>query len=229
MKAKPFEAAHVSELEIKTGPENPRWATVRSHFDIGAFGVNAWTSEQADQEVIGEHDEVGPRAGRHEELYFVAAGHATFTVAGEEIEAPAGTFVFVRDPATKRKAVAREAGTTVLVVGGPRGEAFSPAQWERGARALRYWSTGEFDKAIQELSAVHEQYPDDASVLYNLACAESMVGKRAEAIGHLRQAVELSSDFGELAAEDSDFDAIRDDPGFASAIAGQPDAAGKPS
>jgi hypothetical protein len=47
------------------------------------------------------------------------------------LEAPAGTFVYVRDPAVTRSAVARDRGTTVLAFGGTPGEAFSVSEWER--------------------------------------------------------------------------------------------------
>jgi tetratricopeptide (TPR) repeat protein len=218
-------AAHISEIEIGT-PEGRRWAQVRATFGIGAFGVNAWTADSPDQIVINEHDETGPRP--HEELYFVANGHAVFTINGDEVDAPAGTFVFVRDPAAKRKAVAKEADTTVLAAGGPRGQAFEPVEWERGAQALRHWATKDWEAAIAELSELHGEHPEDATILYNLACAESLAGRREDALGHLRQSVQLDGKFAELAADDSDLDAIRDDPEF-SALAGQTDADGSGS
>jgi tetratricopeptide (TPR) repeat protein len=220
-------AAHISEFEIRDiAHHDRRWAQVRRTFGISAFGVNAWTADTADQIVINEHDETGPRP--HEELYFVANGHAVFTVNGDEIDAPAGTFVFVRDPAAKRKAVAKEAKTTVLAAGGPRGEAFEPVEWERGAQALRHWETKNWDAAIAELSELHGEFPDDATILYNLACAKSLAGKREDALGDLQQSVQLDGKFAGLAADDSDFDPIRDDPEF-SAIAGQADTPGASS
>jgi tetratricopeptide (TPR) repeat protein len=222
----PFATARISDLEIKTGPDAARWATIRASLGIQAFGVNAWTSERAGQELIGEHDEVGPRGGRHEELYYVADGHAVFTVEGDEIDGPEGTFVFVQDPAAKRKAVAKDERTTILVAGARAGVAFEPSPWERSARALGFWGTGEFDKAVAELRAVAEQHPDDGGVLYNLACAESMDGQAAEAVTHLRQAIKRDPSFREVAEKDSDFDPIRDSPEFASAVAGQPDPGG---
>jgi tetratricopeptide (TPR) repeat protein len=225
----PYKVSNISDLEIKTAPDAPRWATIRVSLGIQAFGVNALTSERVGHELIGEHDEMGPRAGRHEELYYVMDGHATFTVDGDEIDAPAGTFVFVRDPAAKRKAVSKEERTTIVVAGGPPGAAFEPSTWERSARALRYWGTGEFDKAVTELSAVSEEYPDDATVIYNLACAESMSGQPIQAIAHLTRAIDLDPSFRELAQKDSDFDPIRDDAGFASAVAGEPDSGGSRS
>jgi tetratricopeptide (TPR) repeat protein len=212
-------AAHISEFEIGTH-ESRRWAQVRATFGISAFGVNAWTADRPDQTVINEHTEDGPRP--HEELYFVANGHAVFTIDGDEVDAPAGTFVFVRDPAAKRKAVAKEAETTVLAAGGPRGQAFEPVEWERQAQALRHWQTKDWEAAIVELSELQGEYPEDAMILYNLACAESLAGRREDALGHLRQSVQLDGKFAEHAADDSDLDAIRDDAEF-SAIAGQAD------
>lgn len=219
----PYVIAHISDLETKTSPEAPRWAPVRATFEIGAFGVNAFTSDRPDQEIIGEHDEVGPRAGRHEEVYFVSTGHARFTVDGEDVDAPAGTFVFVRDPAARRKAVAKEVGTTVVVAGGPRGKAFEPAQWERSAHALRHWETGDWEAAIADLAELYGRHPEDAGILYNLACAESLAGKRGDALEHLRQSVGLDPTFAALAGNDPDFKTIRGDPEF-SAVAGKADA-----
>ena len=50
--------------------------------------------------VIPEH--VEERTGHEEELYLVVQGHATFSVQGDEIDAPAGTLVFVREPIATR-------------------------------------------------------------------------------------------------------------------------------
>lgn len=205
-----------------------RWAMVRTHFGITAFGVNAYVADEAGIDLVGEHDELGEGSGRHEELYFVANGHATFTVNGDEIDAPSGTFVFVRDIAANRRAVATEAGTTIIIVGGKPGEAFTPSPWERNAPALAYFGTKEYDKAVEAFEKLLDETPDDAGILYNLACAESLIGKKQEALGHLARAVELNPDFRGMAGKDSDFDAIRDDPEF-SAVAGEPNADGSSS
>jgi tetratricopeptide (TPR) repeat protein len=219
---------NISDLAVGLAT-GPRWAMVRTHFGITAFGVNAYVADEPGIEIVREHDEVGERAGHHEELYFVGSGHATFTVNGDEIDAPAGTFVFVRDPAAKRSAVAKGAGTTVVVAGAKPGEAFTPSDWERNAPALAYFGTGEYDKAAGVLEELLAETPEDAGVLYILACAESMSGKGDRAVEHLRRSVELDVSFGELAKKDSDFDAIRNDPQFDSAVAGEPDALGSGS
>ena len=216
--------ANVNELALRIG-NGPSWAMVRTHFDIQSFGVNAYLAEEPGIRIIEEHDELGPRAGRHEELYFVANGHATFTVDGDEIDAPAGTFVFVRDPAAKRTAVAVEAGTTIVIAGGKPGEAFTPSTWERNAAGLVHFANKDYAKAAEAYEQFLDESPGDAGFLYNLACAESLLGRKGAALGHLRQSVEADANYKQYALEDSDFDAIRDDPEF-SAITGQVDSAG---
>ena len=81
--------ANVNELALRLG-SGPSWAMVRTHFDIQSFGVNAYIAEEPGVRIIEDHDELGERAGRHEELYFVSSGRATFTVNGDEIDAPDG-------------------------------------------------------------------------------------------------------------------------------------------
>ncbi len=192
----------------------PRWHMIRSVLGIEAFGVNAWQATGAGQELIGDHDELGQGAGGHEELYLVLSGHATFTLDGDRVEAPARTVVFVKDPSVRRSAVGDAAGTTVLVVGGRAGVPFEISPWERSAEALRFWSTGEWERAIDVLRAQHADDPRNANVLYNLACAEARAGRPDDAVLHLAQAVELEPRFATNAREDADLDAIRLDPRF---------------
>ena len=196
---------------------------VRTHFGIQSFGVNAWVADEPGIQVIEEHDELGERAGRHEELYFVSNGRATFTINGDEIDAPAGTFVFVRDPAAKRTAIAQEAATTIVVAGGNPGEAFTPSAWEGNADGLRHFATKDYEKAAETFEKLLAESPGDAGFLYNLACAESLLGRKESALRHLGQAIEADERHKQDAIEDPDLDAIRDDPEF-SAITGQPDA-----
>jgi hypothetical protein len=108
------------------------WKPIRSTLGIEAFGVNAHVAEHAGDRLFNEHDETENLAGaqRHQELYVVLEGRATFTVDGEDVDAPRGTLVFVGDPASRRGAVAAEPGTTVLAIGGPVGEGYRPPPWE---------------------------------------------------------------------------------------------------
>ena len=119
-----YDVAHLDELDCIPVMQGLEWRPIRRRFGIGAFGVNAYRAEEAGGRVISPHTEL---MAKHEELYVVVEGHATFTVDDEEVDAPAGTLVFVADPATHRGAVAKEAVTTVLVVGSRPGEAFTIA------------------------------------------------------------------------------------------------------
>src|SRR6266536_1412019 len=86
--------------------------------------------------VIGEHDELRPGASGHEEPYVVVAGGCTFTVDREEVDAPHGTALFVRDPAARRSARATEDGTILLAIGGRPREAFRQGPDESIGRRL---------------------------------------------------------------------------------------------
>jgi hypothetical protein len=77
-----------------------------------------------------EADDVENQTNGHEELYAVMTGHALFTVEGEEIDAPAGTIVFARDPALIRAARATADNTAIFMVGGPAGVAYTVSRWE---------------------------------------------------------------------------------------------------
>lgn len=136
----PYGAVRLTDVEVATDvfPDYPDqtdgdFHLVRRHFDIRAFGVNAATGD-AGQEVIEPHDERDDEeqlTDGHEELFAVISGHAVFTVAGEAIDAPAGTLVFVRDPAITRSAVATEDGTAILAIGAAVGKAYEISRWER--------------------------------------------------------------------------------------------------
>ena len=209
-----FLIMRLDEVEGYAEEGRPRWHMIRSMLGIESFGINAWRATEAGQEIIGEHDELGPGAGGHEELYLVLAGRATFTLDGETVAATAGSLVFVKDPATKRSAVAEEAATEILVVGGRPGATFVVSPWERSAEALRFWTTGEWDRAIDILRAQLAQDPHNANLFYNLACAESRGGHGDSALDHLHRAIELEPKFSQLAIEDDDLDAIRGDARF---------------
>jgi hypothetical protein len=67
----------------------------------------------------------------HEELFAVMSGHAVFTVGGKEVDAPARTLVFVRDPALIRSAQAIADGTAILAIGARPGAPYEVSRWER--------------------------------------------------------------------------------------------------
>jgi hypothetical protein len=208
-----WQVVTLDEAEHRRG-----WIPLRELLGVRAFGVNAWSVENAGDPVIPAHDE---RQTGHEELYVVVRGHATFRVAGEEIDAPPGTIVFVRDPSAERGAVATSAETIVLSAGAEPGTVFSPSPWEWNARAMQTYQTGDYERALAGFEAGHELFPDDPTLLYNMACMEALLGRRDDSIAHLRAAFELGAQSDPLA--DEDLASLRDDSEFV-AIAGEANA-----
>jgi len=102
------------------------WKSVRHHFDITGFGVNAVTKD-AGNVLIPEHDET---ASGQQELYFVHAGEVKATLDGEEVSVPAGSFLAC-EPGAKRKLESAASPTTLIVVGGTPGAAYQVGEWEQ--------------------------------------------------------------------------------------------------
>jgi tetratricopeptide (TPR) repeat protein len=218
-----FASAHLDDVETHEGPEDRTWVRIRKQLDVGAFGVNAYRSSGVGGQVIEEHTE---EALGHQELYFVVNGRARFTVGGDEIDAPTGTFVFIGEPRTRRGARAEEPGTTVLAIGARPGTAFETSPWEDFSEALPFFRSREYDRAGQVLREGLEKHPEHPMGLYNLACCESLSGDTDAALEHLTRSIERDDRFREFARGDEDFAAIRDDPRFVSAVAGKADAGG---
>ncbi len=209
---KPWEAASLAEIEELPGPGTLRWTPVRRHFDVRAFGVNAYTATEVGQDVVEEHTE---ESLGHEELYVVIAGHARFTLDGEEIDAPSGTLVFLRDPTVRRAAVAVESPTTVLALGGKPGEPYSVSAWESWFAATPKGRAGDHEGAIEEIDAGFEHHPKHPMLFYQRACWEALAGRADDALSDLNRAVEFGGEkFRAYASDDEDLDSLRADPRF---------------
>jgi tetratricopeptide (TPR) repeat protein len=207
---KPYETAQLADLEGPSG-----WSPIRRSLGVQAFGINAWTAHEAHEAIILDHDE---RSSHHEELYLVTAGRATFTVANEQIDAPAGTIIFVRDPNATRGAEAREPDTIILAVGGKPGEAFRPRAWETNLDVLELFDDGAYAQAKQLLTDALDRYDDRSTVFYNLACAEAQLGETDAALQHLSAAVIERPSLAADAHLDADLAPIRGDPRFAALV-----------
>src|SRR5215213_8409088 len=211
-----YAVAQIDEIdEIDDGrvPSRP----VRFHFGITSFGVNAFTAHQMGDRLINEHDE-SQEHDLQEELYLVQRGRATFELDGERVDAPAGTLVFVR-PDVRRTAFGEEPGTTIVAVGGTPGKAYEALGGEIWRPLHHLYESGEYAEAADRGRQLIEAHPEYPGPLYNLACCESLAGRTADAIKHLRLAVDGSERFRAMAAEDSDFDPIRDEAAFKELIA----------
>jgi hypothetical protein len=76
------------------------------------------------------------------------------------------------------------------------------------------YEAGEYTEVADRGRAMLAEHPEHRTLLYNLACCESLAGRPGDAIEHLRAAIDLDDEFRPMAAEDSDFDPIRDQPAF---------------
>jgi mannose-6-phosphate isomerase-like protein (cupin superfamily) len=182
------------------------WRPLRRELDVGAFGINAYVAPKAGDDVVEEHTE---RMYGHEEVYVVLSGRATFTVDGETLDAPTGTAVFIRDPEVKRHARAEEAGTSVLAIGGPRGEAYEQTPWEWGFAAERFRAAGDYEAMAAEIAAGLELHPDNPTLLYDLGCAEALAGRLDDALVHVTRALEQKPEWRKHAEKDADLEEVR--------------------
>src|SRR4029078_7964136 len=202
-----WRSVHLDEIEaISVVSGTLVWRPIGRTLEVGAFGINAYVAQNAGDDVVERHDE---SALGHEELYVVLTGRATFGLDDEELDAPAATIVFIRDPGVRRHACAEEPGTQVLAVGGPRTGVFEPSPWEDFFAAARHRNAGDFDAYLAELEEALQRRPDHPATLYNVACAEALVGHTDEALVHLARALELKPEWAEMAEKDEDFGALR--------------------
>jgi len=121
-----WQIADVNEIPPAKEDWPETWKSVRLHFGIAGFGVNAVTKD-ADNVLIPEHDET---ASGQQELYFVHAGEVKATLDGEEVTVPAGAFVHC-EPGARRKFESAASPTTLIVIGGCPGKAYEVGPWEK--------------------------------------------------------------------------------------------------
>jgi tetratricopeptide (TPR) repeat protein len=193
-------------------PVSPGATPLRDHDVRGQCDDRASYGDR----LINEHEETEPESG--EELYVVVSGHAWFELDGERHDAPTGTFVHV--PAgIKRTAFAREAGTTVLAIGGgPAGTPYEPNGWELFAPLFPLFESGEYELGADRTQALIADDPPYSAVYYNTACFESRAGRIDAALAHIRRAVELLPALAELARADDDLAPLRDHAEFAQIV-----------
>jgi hypothetical protein len=195
---------HIDELEPISLP-HVTFLSVRRRLGLSAFSANAYSAENAGDPLIEDHDET---TTRHEELYVVLTGRAVFTVAGEELDAPAGTLVQV-SPGERRAATATEPGSVVLAIGGLEGAAGPVSPFEHWYAAHPAYAAGDYARAYEICSAGLADHPEHGTLHYQLACYAAMGGELDTARRHLDVAFAKDPRAREWAADDSDLDALR--------------------
>jgi len=101
-----------------------RWLLVRRGLGVSSFGLNLVEVEPGG--TLTEHDEV---ERDQEEVFVFLSGAATMVIDGQDVPAPAGTYVRV-SPAARRSA--RNEGDTVcevLIISAPTTSGYEPMDW----------------------------------------------------------------------------------------------------
>ena len=93
-----WSVAHVDEVPPVKPDWPDTWKSIRHHFGVAAFGINAVTKDEG-KVLIPEHHE---QDSGQQEVYFVHRGSALVTLNGETVTAAEGAVVAV-EPGTTRK------------------------------------------------------------------------------------------------------------------------------
>ena len=81
--------------------------------------------------------------------------------------------------------------------------------WDALTRATAFHEPGRYEEGIAILAAANERFPDDATLLYDLACYESLAGRLDAAREHLDRALALEPGYRLMAEGDADLDPLR--------------------
>jgi uncharacterized Ntn-hydrolase superfamily protein len=85
--------------------------------------------------------------------------------------------------------------------------------WRLASEAMAFYERKDLEGGIELMLRGLERASDPSGVLlYQLACFESLAGKRDAALEHLGSAIAADPSWREAARADSDFDPLRDDP-----------------
>ena len=85
--------------------------------------------------------------------------------------------------------------------------------WRLASEAMAFYERKDLEGGIELMLRGVERASDPSGVLlYQLACFESLAGKRDAALEHLGSAIAADPSWREAARADSDFDPLRDDP-----------------
>jgi uncharacterized Ntn-hydrolase superfamily protein len=84
--------------------------------------------------------------------------------------------------------------------------------WDALRRATAFHAPGRYRQGAELLARTLAERGEDAALLYDLACFESLSGDAPGALDHLRRALELDPGMRASAARDPDLAALADDP-----------------
>jgi mannose-6-phosphate isomerase-like protein (cupin superfamily) len=201
----PYIAVRVEDVEaIPWRGTELVWRPLRAALGLRAFGAAAYTAERAGQVIVEPHAET-PGGRGHEELYVVLAGRVTFTLDGEELDAPAGTLVCVR-PETHRVAVAADVPATVLAFGREPDFEIAGGEWVDRIRPFLHSDPARARRVIDEGAA---ELPDSPGIRYGQALVAAAEGRADEARELLEDAVRRVPELQELEQTDPELWRLR--------------------
>jgi hypothetical protein len=198
-----WKAVRLDDVEAIAWPYAPlTWRPLRNALGGRIVGMGAFTAGRAGEEVVEAHRETEGGMG-HEEIYVVLRGRATFMLDGAELDAPAGTFVRV-EPQVHRHAVAAEAGTAVLALGGPPAYEPSSSEWIERARPHIRTDPGRARAIVADLRAARPDSPGLPIADALLAVGAGDTDAAREALSRVdpryREALRADPDLGPLLA-----------------------------
>jgi hypothetical protein len=184
------------------------WRPLRQALGTRIVGIAAFTAERAGQEVVEGHTEDDGGRGQ-EEIYLVVRGRATFTLDADTVDAPAGSFVAVHDPAVFRRAVAAEPGTAVVALGGPSTFEPSASEWIERARPLLRSDPRRARELLDELG---RERPDSLGVQIGEALWAASRGERERARELLASVLSANPELGTAIGQDPDLGPLIEQP-----------------
>ena len=191
-----------------------QWVPLRRRLGIRAFGTNVYRAPREGDAVIEDHVE----SPGQEEMYVVVSGRVKFVVDEEEIDAPAGTAVFLPRPEVRRSGAALEDGTVVLAVGGWPDQPYHSLPWEPIYLAAESMRQGDWATAAETLEREAGEHRDTAVLQFRLACCHARLGEHERAFEELRRAIEIDPGMRERAADAEDLTSLRDVDGWSDAV-----------
>lgn len=171
-----------------------------------AFGINAFRAVRRGAPVVEDHVE----SPGQEELYVVLRGSARLLIGDAEVDAAAGSAVFVADPELRRSGIAAEDDTIVLAIGGWRDRAYNPLPWEPIYLAGPAMRRGDWATAAEVLLHEGGEQLEKAILQYRLACCHARLGEDDRAVAELERAIAADSAYRERAATEEAFAALRE-------------------
>ena len=128
-------------------------------------------------------------------------GRARFTVDGNDHELGPGQLVFVRDPALRRSAVALEADTAVLAIGGKPGARTRSRRGRRCSRPSPHHARRTGTRRSASTRRRWRSSPDHARAALQPRVHGGRGGRRLDALVHLQRAVAARAEVGRVRAQ----------------------------